>query len=104
MARPVGSGRPDTAYSHRDAVWSEVIVGVDTDPANCSKITDWARTYYDALHPFGAGGAYVNFMMDEGEERIRATYRGNYDRLAAIKTKYDRGNLFCVNQNIRPAA
>jgi hypothetical protein len=53
-----------------------VIVGVDPDPANCAKITDWARGYYDALHPFGAGGAYLNFMMEEGEDRIRATYRG----------------------------
>ena len=97
-------GETETAFSYRDAVWSEVIVGVDPDPANCGKITDWARAYYDALHPFGAGGAYLNFMMEEGEDRIRATYRGNYDRLAAIKAKYDPGNFFRVNQNIRPAA
>jgi len=96
-------GQADTAFSFRDAVWSEVIVGVDPDPANSGKIADWARAYYDALHPFSAGGAYVNFMMEEGEDRIRATYQGNYDRLAAIKTKYDPGNFFSVNQNIRPA-
>ena len=95
-------GEADTAFSYRDAVWSEVIVGVDGDPANSGKITDWARNYYDALHPFGAGGAYLNFMMEEGEERIRATYRGNYERLAAIKAKYDPENFFSVNQNIRP--
>ncbi|MFL6447257.1 MAG: FAD-binding oxidoreductase [Bryobacteraceae bacterium] len=93
----------ETAYSHRDAVWSEVIVGVDPDPANRQKITDWARGYYDALHPFGAGGAYSNFMMEEGEERIRAAYAGNYARLSAIKAKYDPENFFRVNQNIRPA-
>jgi FAD/FMN-containing dehydrogenase len=97
-------GEAETAFSYRDAVWSEVIVGVDPDPANRGKITDWARDYYDDLHPFGAGGAYVNFMMEEGEDRIRATYRGNYDRLAAIKAKYDPENFFRVNQNIRPAA
>jgi FAD/FMN-containing dehydrogenase len=97
-------GETDTAFSYRDAVWSEVIVGVDPDPANYGKISDWARNYYNALHPFGAGGAYLNFMMDEGEERIRATYRGNYDRLAAIKAKYDPWNFFRVNQNIRPPA
>jgi FAD/FMN-containing dehydrogenase len=97
-------GESETAFSYRDAVWSEVIVGVDPDPANREKITDWARSYYDALHPFGAGGAYLNFMMEEGEDRIRATYRGNYDRLAAIKARYDPGNFFSVNQNIRPAA
>ena len=73
-------------------------------PANRDAITDWARNYYDALHPFGAGGAYVNFMMEEGEDRIRATYRGNYERLAAIKAKYDPENFFRVNQNIRPRA
>lgn len=97
------TGAADSAFSYRDVVWSGVIVGIDPDPANCGKITDWARNYYNALHPFGAGGAYVNFMMEEGDERIRATYRGNYDRLAAIKAKYDPGNFFCVNQNIRPA-
>jgi FAD/FMN-containing dehydrogenase len=67
-------------------------------------ITAWARDYYDALHPYGAGGAYVNFMMEEGEDRIRATYRDNYARLAKIKAKYDPDNFFRVNQNIRPAA
>ncbi|HWB85942.1 MAG TPA: FAD-binding oxidoreductase [Bryobacteraceae bacterium] len=95
-------GESDTAFSHRDAVWSGVIVGVDPDPANRDRITDWARGYYEALHPFSAGGAYLNFMMEEGEDRIRATYRGNYDRLAAIKAKYDPGNFFRVNQNIPP--
>ena len=97
-------GESDTAFTYRDAIFSEVIVGVDPDPANCGKIIDWAKGYYDALHPFGSGGAYVNFMMEEGEDRIRATYRGNYDRLAAIKAKYDPENFFRVNQNIRPAA
>jgi len=97
-------GKADTAFSHRDAVWSEVIVGVDPDPANREKITEWARGYYSALHSFGTGGAYVNFMMEEGDDRIRATYGGNYDRLGAIKAKYDPGNFFRVNQNIRPAA
>ena len=94
----------DTAFAHRDAVWSEVIVGVDPDPANRERIVGWARKYYEDLHPFSAGGAYVNFMMEEGEDRIRATYRENYDRLAAIKAKYDPENFFRVNQNIRPAA
>jgi hypothetical protein len=96
-------GRADTAYNHRDAVWSEVIVGVDSDPANNKKLIDWARAYYDALHPFGAGGAYPNFMMEEGEERIRAAYGNNYARLQAIKSKYDPENFFSVNQNIQPA-
>ena len=98
------TNKADTAWSYRDATWSQVIVGVDPDPASRDLITSWAREYYDALHPHGAGGAYVNFMMDEGEERIRATYRENYGRLAQIKTKYDPDNFFRVNQNIRPAS
>jgi hypothetical protein len=96
-------GATDTPFSYRDAQWSQVIVGVDPDPANSATITRWAKDYYEALHPFGAGGAYVNFMMDEGEDRVRATYRGNYDRLSSIKAKYDPGNFFNVNQNIRPS-
>jgi FAD/FMN-containing dehydrogenase len=97
-------GANETAFSYRDVVWSEVIVGVDPDPANRDKITNWARSYYEALHPYGAGGAYLNFMMEEGDDRIRATYQGNYARLAAIKAKYDPENFFRVNQNIRPRA
>ncbi len=97
--------KDDTPWSYRDANWSEVIVGVDPDPANRDKITAWAKDYWAALHPYGAGGAYVNFMMEgEGEERIRATYRDNYDRLARTKTKYDPDNFLRVNQNIQPAA
>ena len=92
----------DTAWSYRDAIWSEVMVGVDPDPAKKDVIADWAKAYWEALHPFGAGGAYVNFMMDEGEDRVRATYRGNYERLASVKAKYDPENFFRVNQNIRP--
>lgn len=92
-----------TPWAYRDAKWAQVIVGVDPDPANADLIKGWTVDYWDALHPYSAGGAYVNFMMDEGQERIRATYKGNYERLAAIKAKYDPGNFFHVNQNIKPA-
>ena len=91
-----------TAWAYRDAIWAEVIVGVDPDPANKDKITDWAKAYWNALHKYSMGGAYINFMMEEGEDRIKATYGDNYDKLVAIKNKYDPGNLFCVNQNIKP--
>ena len=64
---------------------------------------DWSVDYFEALHPYSAGGAYVNMMMDEGQERVRASYRDNYDRLARIKATYDPDNLFRVNQNIEPA-
>jgi len=96
-------GRNETAFSFREATWAQVIVGVDPDPANKDRIIAWAREYWDALHPYSAGGAYVNFMMEEGDDRIKATYRGNYERLVAIKNKYDPTNLFRVNQNIKPS-
>jgi hypothetical protein len=97
-------GKGDTAWSYRDATWAEVIVGVDPDPAKAGLIKDWTVSYWEAEHPHSAGGAYVNFMMDEGQERVRATYRDNYDRLAAVKRTYDPTNFFRVNQNIRPPA
>jgi FAD/FMN-containing dehydrogenase len=97
-------GRNDTAFSYRDANWAEVIVGVDPDHANAGRITQWCKDYFDALHPYSAGGAYINFMMDEGQERVQTSFRDNYDRLAAIKHQYDPANLFRVNQNIRPVA
>ena len=80
-----------------------VIVGVDPDPKNKDKVTNWTKAYYDAIHPHSAGGAYVNFMMEEGQDRVKASFRGNYDRLATIKKKYDPSNFFRVNQNIKPA-
>jgi FAD/FMN-containing dehydrogenase len=94
----------DTAFNYREANWSQVIVGVDPDPANKEQITNWTKQYFDALHPYSAGGAYVNFMMDEGGDRIKATYRDNYERLVEVKNKYDPNNLFRVNQNIKPTA
>jgi FAD binding domain/Berberine and berberine like len=101
-AARVGAG--DTAYHHRDAFWSQVIVGVDPDRGNADILREWTVGYYEALHPFSTGAAYVNFMMDEGTDRIRATYGANYDRLAQIKRQYDPDNFFRVNQNIPPAS
>ncbi len=96
-------GNSDTAFSYRDARWAQVIVGVDPDPANNARLMAWTRDYWLALHPYSSGGAYVNFMMEEGQERVQATYRDNYARLAQIKAKVDPHNLFRVNQNIKPA-
>jgi hypothetical protein len=58
------------------------------------------RSYWSALHPHSAGGGYLNFLMDEGQDRIRATYRDNYARLVELKQKYDQRNVFHMNQNI----
>jgi FAD/FMN-containing dehydrogenase len=97
-------GADDTAWSYRDAVWSGVFGGIDPDPANAERIKEWSVGYSDALHPYSMGGAYVNFMMEEGQERVQATYRGHYERLAQIKRQYDPSNLFHRNQNIKPAS
>jgi FAD/FMN-containing dehydrogenase len=96
-------GKQDTAWNYRDATWAQVMVGVDPDPANKEKLIQWTKDYHDALRPYSAAGAYVNFMMDEGEDRVKATYGDNYARLVAIKNKYDPQNLFRVNQNIKPS-
>jgi hypothetical protein len=94
----------DSAFANRDVQWAEVIFAVDPDPANAGLMRDWCVGHWDATHPYSAGGAYVNFMMEEGQERVRATYRGNYDRLTRVKAQYDPDNVFRINQNIRPAA
>jgi FAD/FMN-containing dehydrogenase len=98
-------GKDETAWSARDATWSMVIAGIDPDPQKAGPVTGWTKEYWEAVHPFNSVGAYVNFMMDdEGETRVKASYGDNYNRLAAIKKKYDPDNIFRVNQNIRPAA
>ncbi len=96
-------GASDTAFAYRDATWASVFAGVDKDPANAEVISRWTIEYFEALHPYSAGGAYVNMMMDEGQERVRASYGPNYERLSRVKATYDPGNLFRINQNIRPA-
>jgi FAD/FMN-containing dehydrogenase len=97
------AGSDETAWSKRDGGWVQVMVGVDADPASKELITDWCVSYWEALHPYSAGGSYVNMMMMEGEDRVRATYGQNYERLARVKSEYDPDNVFRVNQNIRPA-
>jgi hypothetical protein len=93
----------DTAFAYRDVNFVHIIAAVTPDPAALPRYRDWVREYWTALHPHSAGGSYVNFLMEEGDARIAASYSGNHQRLAATKAKYDPHNLFCVNQNIRPA-
>jgi FAD/FMN-containing dehydrogenase len=97
-------GNDETAWAFRDARWVQVIVGVDPDPASAGALRDWAVGYSEAVYPHSLGGAYLNMIMDEGQERVRASYRDNYARLARIKAHYDPRNVFNVNQNILPAA
>ena len=94
--------KDETAWAYRDARYAGVIVGVDPDAANADTITKWCKDYWEAIHPYSAGGAYLNFIMNEGQERIKASYKGNYERLTKIKKKYDPNNFFRVNQNILP--
>ena len=96
-------GKNETAWSYRDAGFSHVLFAADSDQAVMSARTEWVREYWSALHPHSAGGAYVNFLMDEGEDRVAASYRDNYQRLAEVKGKYDPGNFFRMNQNIKPS-
>lgn len=95
-------GKNDTAFSFRDANFAEVIIAIDPDPKNNPKMINWAREYWQALHPYSTGGSYINMVMDEGQENVKAAYRDNYQRLEMIKNKYDPNNFFRVNQNIPP--
>jgi FAD/FMN-containing dehydrogenase len=94
--------KDETPWAYRGAKYAGVIVGVSPNPKDSDKITKWCKDYWEALHPYSSGGAYSNFMMDEGQERVKASYKHNYDRLVKIKNQYDPANLFCVNQNIKP--
>ncbi|WP_328550742.1 FAD-binding oxidoreductase [Streptomyces sp. NBC_00366] len=96
-------GPDETPWAYRGAQWSTVYAGVDPDPANADLVKRWTVDYFEALHPYSAGGAYVNMMMDEGQDRVRASYGGNYDRLAQVKADRDPDNVFRLNQNIRPS-
>jgi FAD/FMN-containing dehydrogenase len=92
-------GNDETAWGYRHAKWAQVIAGVDPDPANAPAISEWARSYSDALKPYVLAGGYSNFAMDE-PDRVKGMYGANYDRLARIKAEYDPDNVFRVNQNI----
>lgn len=97
------TGPTDTPFRHRDALWSQVIVGVDPDPSKADELRSFAVGYWEALHPYAAGGSYVNMSMEEGSERVRMSYGENYERLSRIKLQVDPDNLFRANQNIPPA-
>lgn len=99
------TGADDTAWAYRDAVWSGVFGGISPDPADADLIRTWCVDYWTELHPYSMGGAYVNFIgQGEDQDRVRATYRGHYDRLARVKRTYDPDNFFHHNQNVTPAA
>jgi FAD/FMN-containing dehydrogenase len=97
-------GAGDTAYGNRDANWNFIPCAISEDPAEDARNMAWVRSVFDAMRPFATGGVYVNDLGEEGEDRIRAAYGANYDRLARMKARFDPANLFRLNQNIQPAA
>ena len=92
-----------TAYMGRDAQFVMNVHARWDEQAQDDRFVTWARSVYQATAPYAAAGAYVNFMTADEQDRVRAAYGPNYDRLAAIKAKYDPTNVFKVNQNVRPA-
>jgi len=92
----------DTAFAYRDANFATVIAGMWPDPAQNKDNIKWVRDYYDATAPLSEEGGYINFMAEDDQSRIKANYKGNYNRLVQAKKKYDPDNLFHVNQNIKP--
>jgi UDP-N-acetylenolpyruvoylglucosamine reductase len=95
-------GAADTAFAYRDANFATVIAGMWPDPAQNEANIGWVRDYYDATAPHSEAGGYVNFMAEDDQARIKSNYKGNYERLVDVKRKYDPGNLFHLNQNIKP--
>ena len=92
----------ETAYAQRHACYDCFPVAIWDDPAGDAANITWARDFWTAVRPFSTGGVYVNNLGDEGEDRIRAAYGENFERLARLKQKYDPTNFFQLNQNIRP--
>ena len=98
-------GEVDTAFSNREAAHALEIIASWWEAEATDENIRWAREFWEALRPFGSGGVYVNYLVDEGEERVKAAYGpAKYERLATLKSKYDPNNLFRLNQNIRPTA
>ncbi|MGI8926521.1 MAG: FAD-binding oxidoreductase [Tepidiformaceae bacterium] len=97
-------GVTETAFPHRSTGYNLLVVSEWLDPAQSAVNIAWARAAFDAMRPFQASGRYVNYLGEgEGEDSVAAAYGANYERLRAVKRKYDPDNVFHMNQNIRPA-
>ncbi len=97
------TGEDDAAFSGREAPYALNINAVWSDPAEDEAQVAWARGFWEAMRPFATGGVYVNFLGAEGEDRVRAAYgAAKYQRLVALKRRYDPTNFFRLNQNIKP--
>jgi FAD/FMN-containing dehydrogenase len=97
-------GEQHTAFANREAKYNLSVLSVWKDSGEDDKNIKWTREFSDAIRSFATGAGYVNYMTENGgAERIRATYDANYERLVAIKRKYDPTNFFSGNQNITPS-
>ncbi len=100
-----GVGEEEMAYTHRGAAYDFLIASVWDDPAADGVNVGWARDIFGVMEPYAREDVYVNYLGDEGDDRVRAAYgAAKYDRLVALKDRYDPTNLFRLNQNIRPTA
>jgi FAD/FMN-containing dehydrogenase len=102
--RRVAAG--DSAFAHRDWDYNFLIISRWTDPAEADTHIAWARETWQAVQPYASGSVYVNYLEpgQEGADRVKAAYGPVYDRLVALKNKYDPSNFFQLNQNIKPTA
>jgi FAD/FMN-containing dehydrogenase len=94
--------RNATAFGLRDDQWDYDVISQWTDPAEAARHIQWTRDFWNAVEPFASGQVYVNHLDAEEGTRIRAAYGPGYERLVALKNKYDPTNLFRLNQNIKP--
>ena len=93
-----------TAFRHRDEHYDFLILSQWADPTESEENIQWTREFFEAMEPFFESGVCVNNLGEEGEDRVREAYGEHYERLVALKDKYDPANLFCLNQNVRPTA
>lgn len=97
-------GEDETPLTQRDATWVVHPFALWENPADDDAVIGWARAFRDGIQRFASGGVYLNFIGDEGADRIRAAFGdAKYARLAEVKSRYDPGNVFRGNQNIAPA-
>jgi hypothetical protein len=93
----------DNAFGFRRVGYEYWVHAYWQDDSEREKSTRWVLDFFAALKPHSTGAVYVNDLENEGDDRVRAAYGEKYDRLAALKHKYDPDNFFRVNQNVKPA-